>query len=162
MAISNKGSRKINVNSVDYSYKVSKINKKSDWRDQADELNDTFAKYAEYYGLGKVKDITINIVIQLKHKPVSNLFIKINSILIDGFLGPEQITQIKPKLVSELIGKGLNDGWKPSIKGDYRINILETKTKEKEPVILQIPNLNEGIENYQNLEKPIEIKINKK
>lgn len=161
MAISKKGSRKINVNGVEYLYKVSKIKKKSEWRKQEDELNDTFTKYANHYGLGKVKDITINIVIQLESNPVSNFFVKINSILVDGFMGSEQITQITPKFVSQLISKGLNDGWKPSLKGDYRISILETKTKEKEPVILQIPNMNEGIENYQNLERPFEIKINR-
>ncbi len=33
----------------------------------------------------------------------------------------------------------------------------ETQTKNKEPIILQIQNMNEGIENY---EKQIEIKIN--
>lgn len=161
MAISKKGSRKINVNGVEYLYKVSKIKKKSDWREQGNELNDTFTKYANHYGLGKVKDITINIVIQLKNNPVSNFYIKINSILIDGFIGAEQITKITPKFVSELIQKGLIDGWNPSSKGDYRVNILENNTKEKEPMILQIPNMNEGIENYQNLEKPIEIKINR-
>jgi len=161
MAISKKGARTINVNGVEYLYKVSKIKKKSEWREQEEELNDTFTKYANHFGLGKVKDITINIAIQLKENPSSSFFIKINTILVDGFLGAEQITQIKPKFISELISKGLNDGWKPSLKGDYRINILETKTKEKEPMILQIPNMNEEIENYQNLEKPIVIKINR-
>lgn len=162
MAISKKGSRSINVNGVEYLYKVSKIKKKSEWREQDNELNDTFIKYASHYGLGKVKDITINVVIQLKDNPVSNFFIKVNSILVDGFMGAEQITQIKPKLIADLITRGLKNGWKPSLKGDYRINILETQTKDKEPIILQIPNMNEGIKNYQNLEKPIEIKINHK
>ncbi|WP_338814759.1 hypothetical protein V9L05_05910 [Bernardetia sp. Wsw4-3y2] len=160
MAISKKGSREINVNGIEYLYKVSKIKTKSEWREQADELNDTFVKYASHYGLGKVMDITINIVIQLKDNPVSSLLIKINSILVDGFMGAEQITQIKPKFIADMINKGLNDGWKPSLKGNHSINILETHSKEKEPIILQLPNMNEVIENYQNLEKPIEIKIN--
>ena len=131
MAISKNGSRKIIVDEVKYLYKVSKIKNKSGWREQEDELDDTFMKYASYYGLGKVKDITINIVIQLMENPVSNMFIKFNTILVDGFMGAEQITQIKPKLISELINKGLNDGWKPSEKGDYRLSLLETQTKIK-------------------------------
>ncbi|KAA3639890.1 MAG: hypothetical protein DWQ02_02905, partial [Bacteroidetes bacterium] len=153
MAISKKGSRNITVNGTAYLYKVSKIKKKSDWREQVDEMNDTFMKYASYYGLGLVKDITINIVTQLKENPVSNLFVKINTVLVDGFLGPEQITQITPKMVADLIGKAIHDGWNPSVKGDFRINLLETETKDKEPVILQIPNMNEGVENYQNLDR---------
>ena len=51
MAISKKGSRKINVNGVEYLYKVSKIKKKSEWREQDNELNDTFTKYANYLSL---------------------------------------------------------------------------------------------------------------
>ncbi|WP_338794172.1 hypothetical protein [Bernardetia sp. MNP-M8] len=160
MAISKKGSRKINVNGIEYLYKISKIKAKSEWREQADELNDTFVKYASHYGLGQVMDITINIMIQLKANSVSNLFIKINSILIDGFMGAEQITQIKPKFIADMINKGLNDGWNPSLKSNHSINILETHSKEKEPIILQLPSMNEEIENYKNLETPVEIKIN--
>lgn len=161
MAISKKGTRNITVNGTAYVYKISKIKKKSDWREQQNELNETFMQYASHYGLGKVKDITINIVVQLKDNPVSNLFVKINTVLVAGFLGPEQISQITPRMVADLITKAINDGWEPSNKGDFRINLLETDTKDREPVILQIPNMNEGVENYQNLEKPVEIKLNR-
>ncbi len=159
MAISKKGARKIIVNDVEYLYKVSKIKKKSDWRAQENELNDTFMKYASYYGLGEVRDITINVVIQLMEKPVSDMYIKFNTIILSGFMGPEQITQITPKMIVGLINYGLKNGWKPSEKGDYRLNLVET-TKDKQPVILQLPNMNEDVGDYQNLERPIEIKIN--
>lgn len=159
MAISKKGSRRINIDEIEFLYKVSKVKKKSDWRESNEELNDTFLKYASYYGLGKVKDITINIVIQLVENPVSNCFIKITSILIDGFMGAEQITRIPPQFVEDLTRKGLREGWNPSLKGDFRVNLLETQTKEHEPIILQIPNMNQEIENYQNIEKPVEVKI---
>jgi len=158
MAISKKGTRKIVVNDIEYLYKVSKVKHKSEWRNQENELDDTFMKYASYYGLGKVADARINVIIQLMENPVSNMHIKIKTIVVDGFMGIEQISQIKPKLIAELIDRALQDGWKPSEKGDYRLNLLET-TKDKQPVILQLPNMNEGIEDYQNLEKPIEIKI---
>ena len=65
MAISKKGTKKIVVNDVEYLYKVSKVKYKREWRNQEDELDDTFMKYASYYGLGKVADANINIVIQL-------------------------------------------------------------------------------------------------
>ena len=71
MAISKKGSRKITVADVNYLYKVSKLKKKSDWREQQNELDETFMKYASYYGLGKVKDATINVVVQAEERPLS-------------------------------------------------------------------------------------------
>lgn len=161
MAISKKGARRIIVKDVEYLYKVSKINKKSDWRDQKDEVDETFMKYATYYGLGQVKDITINVVIQLMENPISSMFVKFQTILIDGFMGAEQITQIKPNLIAQLILKGMKDGWQPSKKGDYRMNIIEQYTKDKKPIILQLPNMNEKIDDYQNLKKPFEIKISR-
>lgn len=128
MAISKKGSRNIDINGVVYLYKVSKVKTKSAWRNHQpkDKLSKEFLKYANYYGLGQVKDITINIVIQLKNNPVSNYYIKIHSILVDGFMGAEQTLQIKPKLISALIMKGLEEGWNPSEKGNYSISISET------------------------------------
>ena len=162
MAISKKGSRKIVVNQVPYLYKVSKIKKKSDWRTQKDELNDTFMKYASYYGLGQVKDITINVVVQLQERPVSRLLIKVHTILVDGFMGAEQITQIKPQLIAQLITQCLDDGWKPAEKGDFRLNLVEKQTKDKQPVILQLPNMNEGITDYENLDRPIEVIISRR
>ncbi len=50
MAVSKKGARKIRIGQVDYLYKVSKIKGKSDWREQRNELDDTFMKYAACYG----------------------------------------------------------------------------------------------------------------
>ena len=160
MAISKKGSRSIVVDGTEYLYKVSKVKKKAGWREQSNELNDVFMKYASYYGLGKVKDITINIIIQLKEKPVSSCFIKIHSVLVDGFMGAEQITTIKPGFVAELINEAIKDGWIPSRKEDFRMSMAETNTKEREPVILQIPNMNEGIADYQNIDKPNKVDVN--
>ena len=57
MSISKKGLRSISVDGIEYIYKVSKVKKKSDWRAQENELDETFMKYASYYGLGNVKDI---------------------------------------------------------------------------------------------------------
>lgn len=159
MAISKKGSRIIKLNDEVYLYKISKIKKKSDWRISENELNENFIKIANYYGLGQVKDITINIVVQLKENPSSSFFIKINTILVDGFMGPEQITQIKPQLIKQLINKGLSDGWNPNEKGDFRLNILEAQTKDKEPILLQFPNQTPPTIDYKNIHQLKEIKI---
>lgn len=160
MSISKKGTRKIIVDEIEYLYKVSKPKKKSDWREQENEVNETFIEYASYFGLGKVKDITINIVVQLYNKPVSSLFVKCHSILIDGFMGAEQIMQITPKLVSNLILEAINDDWDPFNKRDYRMNIVEQNSKNKEPIILKLPDMGKEVGNYQNLDKPYEIKLN--
>lgn len=161
MAISKKGSRILKINGEIYLYKISKIKKKSDWRDSKNELNENFIKIADYYGLGKVKDITINIVVQLRENPRSTFFIKIHTILVDGFMGPEQITQIKPQLVKQLIIKSLSDGWDPNEKGDFRLNILETKTKNKEPIFLLLPDQSLQILDYKKIHQLKEIKINR-
>lgn len=157
MAIPRKGTRKIVVENTSYVFKVSKPRKKSDWRVQKNELDKTFMNYARHYGLGNVKDVTFGIVIQLLDNPVSSIFIKYHSILVDGFLGSEQLTQIQPNFISYIITKAINDGWNPSKKGNFRLNIAEQNTNEKKHVILLLPNMNEGPENYENLDKPVEI-----
>ena len=44
--------------------------------------------------MGKVKDVTINVVIQYKEEPASSMFIKCHIIVVDGFMGIEQITDL--------------------------------------------------------------------
>ncbi|MEL6557347.1 MAG: hypothetical protein AAFQ94_04135 [Bacteroidota bacterium] len=157
MSLSNKGSRNIEVDGIQYIFKVSKVKRKSDWRTQSNELDETFMKYASYYGLGNVKDATINVVIELASTPVSKLFVKIHTLIVDGFMGPPQIISITPKLVAHLLRKGLKEGWKPDHKGDHQIELIQQKLDQKKPLILQLPNMNEEATSYENLEKPMEI-----
>jgi hypothetical protein len=138
MAVSKKGARKIRIGQVDYLYKVSKIKGKSDWREQRNELDDTFMKYAACYGLGQVQDSTIDIVIQLYDNPISSMFIRIHTILVDGFLGPEQIIKIKPNFIAQLITTTLDGKWNPYEKGDYRLTIAEKQSKEEKPIEIKI------------------------
>ena len=57
----------------------------------------------------------------------------------------------------------MEDGWQPNEKGDYRLNLIEKQTKDKEPMILQLPNImNEGIEDYENIDRAIEVEISRK
>ncbi|MDW3652717.1 MAG: hypothetical protein R8P61_36905 [Bacteroidia bacterium] len=159
MAISKKGSRKITVANTDYLYKVSKLKKKSDWREQQNELDETFMKYASYYGLGKVKDATINLVVQSADLPRSHLFVKFHTLQVAGFMGPEQILEIKPALVAKLIEKALKEGWRAKQKGDHRFTLAQKWQENKKPVILQLPQMNKEAGTYENLEKPIEIDL---
>jgi len=159
MAFSKKGSRNIEVNGIKFLYKISKIKPKSDWRIENNELEKTFMSYAKNYGLGNVRDSTLNIVVQSDENSFSSMFIKCHTLLVDGFLGPEQIIQITPKHISQLIIKALNNGWNPNQKGDYRLELVQKYTDKKKPVILQLPNMNQKLENYENLEYPTEIKF---
>lgn len=159
MAFPKKGTRQIEVDGILYHYKISKVKHKSDWRAEENELNEEFMKYASYYGLGEVKDATINIAVQLAEQPVSGLFVKIHTLIVNGFMGPEQIIEITPFMVTKLIRKGLKEGWNSSGKGDYRIVLAQKSTKERTPVILQLPSMNEGADSYKNLEKPVEIEL---
>ncbi|MEM8886758.1 MAG: hypothetical protein AAGD28_02150 [Bacteroidota bacterium] len=159
MAISKKGSRKITVADIDYLFKVSKLKKKSDWREQQNELDETFMKYASYYGLGRVKDATINLVVQSTENPISHLFVKFHTLQVAGFMGSEQILEIKPAMVAKLIQKALNEGWKPNEKGDHRITLAQKWQENKSPVILQLPGMNEDADDYPNLDKPKEIDL---
>lgn len=161
MAIAKKGSRSIVVDNVAYIYKVSKLKAKSDWRKEQDELDPVFMQYAAYYGLGEVKDATLNVLVQLKEQPVSNLYIKLHTVLVHGFLGPEQLVKIKPGMVRAFILRALEEGWDPATKGDHHLDIVQQKSKDNQPVILQLPNMNQGITDYKNLEKPVEIQINR-
>jgi len=156
MAFPKKGKRKIEIEGVQYLFKISKIKQKSNWRIQENELDNTFMKYASYYGLGKVKDATINIAVQLAFNPVSNLYVKCYTLIVDGFMGPEQIIEITPSMVLKLVNKSIKDGWKPNQKGDFRMEIAQKWTKSKKPTILQLPDMNAEIENYENKDKSIE------
>lgn len=160
MAISKKGLRKITVNDCCFVYKVSKGKDLSDWRDSKNELDTTFQKHANRYGLGAVKDINFNIVVQSKERAQSKLLVSIKTILVDGFLGPEQTIQIKPQQIASLITKALKEGWNPHIKGDYKLSLQDNDTNEKTPVILQLPNMNEDLTDYENIDRAIDLKIN--
>ena len=76
-------------------------------------------------------------------------------------MGAEQILKVTPKLISNLILEALDNNWNPAKKEDHRMNIVEKHSKNKEPVILKLPDLELEINNYQNIDKPYEIKLNR-
>jgi len=139
MAISKKGTRSIQIDAIHYLYKISKGNPKAPWRESEDELDENFMRYARYYGLGSVKDITINVVVQVAESPLSNLYVKIQTQLIDGFMGSEQSLQLQPKHIAEFIEKGLEAGWKPNRKGDVHL-IFNALSKGNQTTLHLLPN----------------------
>lgn len=153
MAISRQGMRNMKLDGVSYHYKISKIKKKSDWRKQQDELDDEFMKYARYYGLDDVREITINVVVQLADVPVSNLFIKCHSLLIDGFMGPAQILDLTQSIIVKFIKKALEEGWAPNKKGDFRAQWIHQNTKSSTPVFQQLFTENNDRNNISSKKK---------
>lgn len=158
MAIAKKGLRTIEVNGKSFVYKISKLKKKSDWREDKGELNEDFLKYARYYGLGEVKDASLNIVIQLKEEAGSRILVKFHTLLVAGFLGPEQMLQITPKLVKRCIEIAYENGWNPKDKPDYYLELAQ-QLKDKKPVLLKLPTFPEPPTDYKNIDEPTPIFI---
>ncbi len=162
MAFSKRGSRRITVDQQLYLYKVGRIKKKSDWRPAGNgELDDSFLNIARHYGLGDVADATLTIAIQAKVDAASSMFVKFYSILVDGFMGSEQVLTVTPAVVASLIRHGLEKGWKPSEKGDVRIEIIEKRDNDHKPVLLLFPNTPSQLDNYENLIPLVEVNIDR-
>lgn len=157
MSLSKKGTRKIIVNGVYYRWRVSQYQIVSNWRVDAEVIDGKYLEIAQRFGLGDIADVVFNIVIELYDDPKSKMIVKYFGLVVDGFLGPEQFVQIKPKLVSELIGHGTNNGWVPNLKGDYKLEIFENSGKKHRPAVVVLPNLNDEVVDYENFVKPIKI-----
>jgi hypothetical protein len=158
MSIAKKGSRKITVNGINYRWLVSRRYKQiSDWHVDTEVLDEKFVEIAQRFGLGEVADVVFTIVIELYDTPQSKIVANYFDIIVDGFIGPEQFAQIKPKLISELIKQAINNAWNPRVKGDYKLEIFEKSGEKHKPVILALPNLNTDVLDYDNLVKLIKI-----
>lgn len=163
MSIAKKGSRKITVAEVDYQWRVSRPRRISDWRDECDLLDEVYCKIAAQYGPGQVADVVFNIPIELYREPKSKILAKYFGIIIDGFLGIEQVAQIKPGLVADIIRESLRNGWNPAAKDDYMVEIFERKpfkgsTEKLRPAVIVMPGINEAsMLEYDNLIRLVEV-----
>ena len=126
-------------------------------------LDEVYYKIAAQYGLGQVADVVFNIPIELYHEPKSKILAKYFGIIIDGFLGIEQVAQIKPGLVTNIIRESLRNGWNPSAKGDYMVEIFEREAiggsaEKLRPAVNVMPGINEAsMLEYDNLIRLIEV-----
>ncbi len=160
MGILKVGSRKITVDGVDYRWRVPRYKKLSDWKNGSNVLSEEYMKVAEYYGLGKVADIVLNIPIELYSNPKSKIELKYFGLCIDGFLGREQLIQIKPQLIVKVIDKALSDGWNPNLKGNYKLKLYENSSEKYKPAILLFPDeTNDTIKNYVNVVTLVEVSL---
>lgn len=158
MSIAKKGSRKIIVNTIAYRWRVPKYKRISDWKIEREVLSEKYMEVAQAYGLGSVADIVFNIPIELYENPKSKIILKYFGLCVDGFMGPEQLAQIKPKLINEIIREALIKGWNPNKKGDIKIELYENTGKRHRPAILVLPDhMNNEVIGYDNLIKAIQI-----
>ena len=129
----------------------------SDWHIDTGIVDERYLKIAQRFGLGKVADVVFNITIDLYEKTKSKILVKYFALIIDGFMGPEQYTQIKPGLVAEIIKQSIASGWDPSAKGDFNVEIFENTGEKHRPAILVLPGINEDVVDYDNVVKLIRI-----
>ena len=157
MSMAKKGSRKITVEGVDYRWGVSRYRLVSDWRIDTDFVGEKYVEIARRFGLGEVADVVFNIVIELYQDPKSRIRVKYFGLIIDGFLGPEQYTQIKPRLIAEIVEQSITNGWDPGSRGDYNLEIIENTGEKSRPAVLVLPGFNDDVVDYDNIVKPIRI-----
>jgi hypothetical protein len=157
MAIVKKGSRKIAVEGIEYRWRVSKYRNVSNWRHDSNVIDGVYQAAAKQYGLGDIANVVFNIPVELYENPVSKIMIKYYGIVVDGFLGIEQLGSIKPTLISQIIKESLLSGWLPNSKGDYSIEVVENTGESHRPAILLLPGFGPDIKNYDNQIKLIQI-----
>ena len=157
MSLPKKKSRKISVRGNEFRWLVSDWHRISDWSADSEFVDRTYLEIARNFGLGDTADVYFNLVIEQYSKPVSKVIVNYYGMVVEGFLGYEQFTQIKPSFVAQIIEQAIEGGWQPNQKGDYQIKVYENSGEKHRPAVLVLPGLNEGAKGYENLIKPIQI-----
>src|SRR5688572_24142493 len=140
--LARKSSRKLVVADVAYRYKVSRWRRISDWKPaSAGLVDERWLARARTLGLGDVADVEFTIAIERQDEPVSKTIVTYHAHVIDGFLGPEQLTRIQPSLVAKLITESLSAGWRPKERGDVRLHLVENGQLPERPALLVLPGL---------------------
>lgn len=149
--LARKSARKLVVAGVAYRYKVSRWRRISDWKPaSAGLVDERWLQRARALGLGDVADVRFTIAIELEDEPVSKTIVTYHAHVIDGFLGPEQLTRIQPSLVAKLIEQSLTAGWNPKERGDLRLHLVDNGPLPERPALLVLPGLTSDIQDYEN------------
>jgi hypothetical protein len=158
MTMPRKGSRRIVVAGVAYRWHVSRWKRISGWSPASLELLDPrWLDHARRFGLGDVADVAFSIAVELWDNPVSRTRVRYYAKVIDGFLGFEQLTQIKPQLVRTIVERAIAAGWSPNGRGDFPLEIVENTGQRHRPALLVLPGLDNDIEGYENRMIPFQI-----
>jgi len=146
MAMARKGSRKITVAGIDYRWRVNRPRRISDWRMERERLDEKFCAIAEQYGLREVADVVFHIPIELYSEPTSKILVKYFGLVVDGFLGIEQVTKVKPSLIAEIIREALQNGWQPEEKEDVIVEIFDNSAQQHCPAVMVMLGKNESVQ----------------
>ena len=155
MTFPKKGSRKIQVDGAAFRWKCSQWRQTSEWRaPEQGQFDPDWLEQARRFGLGDVAPVATVLCVELMDEPVSQLTVACLGIMVDGFWGPEPLTQIKPAFVREVIAASLTQGWNPTAKGDISVEVAVDSAKQNSPVLLVIPGMTQSIGGYENTENP--------
>jgi hypothetical protein len=158
MTLARKGSRAIVVGGVGYRFKISRWRKVSDWKPaDAGLVDERWLEQARRFGLGDVANVRFGIAVELAERPVSKIIAGYHALVVDGFLGIEQFTRIGPSLIATVVEHALARGWKPSERGDFRLEIVENTTKPGRPALLVLAGLTEDDASYEPRVVPVRI-----
>lgn len=157
MGMAKKGSRRITVNEMTYRWRVSRWRRLSGWKPADLELLDPrWLEQARRLGLGDVADVVFNIAIELYEEPAARILVKYYAKVVDGFLGIEQLTQVKPQLVREIIERALASRWDPRGRTNHDVELVENSGDPRRPVLLLLPGWDDA-GGYENRMVPLEI-----
>jgi hypothetical protein len=146
MGMAKKGSRKIDVDGTTYRWRVSHWRQVSDWQADAEFLDERFLQAARQFGLGDVAAVLFHVVIERHADPRSRITAKYHSFVVDGFLGFEQLAQIKPGFVAGLIRRCLGTGWDPAGRSSMEVEIFERVERDRrDAVLLSVQDIGQPI-----------------
>lgn len=158
MTIPSKGARAIVVGGVRYRFRVSRWRKVSGWSPASVGLLDPrWLEHARRLGLGDVADVAFTIAIERAEAPASTLVARYHAKIVDGFLGPEQLTAVTPSLVRQILERALDDGWRPGAKGDRRVALVENSGDLLRPVLMVLPGITSDLDGYEKKLVPLRI-----
>ncbi|MBK9001161.1 MAG: hypothetical protein IPM35_36025 [Myxococcales bacterium] len=158
MTLAKKGARKIVVAGVAYRWHVSRWRRVSDWTPaRAGLVDEGWLDRAEKLGLGRVADVTFTIAVERYDRPASKLLTTYHALVVDGFLGPEQLTRIQPRLVGRIVAHAVESGWDPGGSRDFRMEIVENSGKPHRPALLVVPGVVQDDPGYERRVVPIRI-----
>lgn len=158
MTIPSKGARAIVVGDVRYRFRVSRWRRLSAWSPASVGLVDPrWLAYARRFGLGDVADVAFTIAIERAQAPASTLVARYHAKIIDGFLGPEQLTAVTPSLVRQILERAIEDGWRPGARGDQRVDLVENSGDPRRPVLMVLPGIASDLDGYEKKLVPLRI-----
>jgi hypothetical protein len=158
VTLARKGSRSIVVSGVAYRFAVSRWRRVSDWSPaSAGIVDERWLAEARRFGLGDVANVTFTIAVERAERPASKLLVRYHSRIVDGFLGPEQLTSVTPAFIETLVTHALACGWNPAERGEFRLDVVDNSGRPARPALLVLPGVTRDDPSYERRVVPLRI-----